>query len=115
MGMLRQSLHNGIYLVGTERTVDSQSVRPSACRNGKRFYAATCKSQTIEQVDAGAEILDVNAGLPQIDETQMLTEMVKYIQSLTDAPLQIDCGKPEAIERVLREVRKICWTLLAPS
>lgn len=59
-------------------------------------------NQTIEQVDAGAEILDVNAGLPQIDETQMLTEMVKYIQSLTDAPLQIDCGKPEAIERALR-------------
>ncbi|MDE5755538.1 MAG: dihydropteroate synthase, partial [Clostridia bacterium] len=43
-----------------------------------------------------------NAGLPQIDEKQMLTEMVKYIQSLTDAPLQIDCGKPEAIESALR-------------
>ena len=51
-------------------------------------YIAT---QTLEQVEAGADILDVNAGLPQIDETVMLADMVKYIQSLTDAPLQIDC------------------------
>ncbi len=62
-------------------------------------YIAT---QTLEQVEAGADILDVNAGLPQIDETVMLADMVKYIQSLTDAPLQIDCSKPQAIERALR-------------
>ncbi len=60
------------------------------------------QNQTIEQVEAGTEILDVNAGLPQIDEKQMLVDMVKYIQSITDAPLQIDCGKPDAIESALR-------------
>lgn len=59
-------------------------------------------SQALEQVEAGAEILDVNCGLPGIDEAEMLPRLVGFVSSLTDAPLQIDCGKADAVERALR-------------
>lgn len=58
--------------------------------------------QAIEQTSAGAEILDVNVGLPDIDEKQMMIEVVKSIQGITDAPLQIDTTNPEALENALR-------------
>ncbi len=58
--------------------------------------------QAIEQTSAGAEILDVNVGLPDIDENQMMIEVVKAIQSITDAPLQIDTTDPVALENALR-------------
>lgn len=59
-------------------------------------------SQAIEQTSAGAEILDVNVGLPDIDEKQMMVTAVKAIQSVTDAPLQIDSTLPEVLESALR-------------
>ncbi|KEI07034.1 homocysteine methyltransferase [Clostridium botulinum] len=58
--------------------------------------------QAIEQIDAGAEILDVNVGLPQINEADMIETTIKEIQSIVDTPLQIDSGNIEAIERALR-------------
>ncbi len=59
-------------------------------------------SQALEQVNAGADILDVNVGLPNIDEKQMMISAVKAIQSVTDVPLQIDSTIPEVIEAALR-------------
>lgn len=59
-------------------------------------------TQAIEQVDAGAEILDVNVGVPSIDEVKVLPEVVKKLQSVTDVPLQIDSSNPDAIEAALR-------------
>ncbi|MDE6372166.1 MAG: homocysteine S-methyltransferase family protein, partial [Clostridia bacterium] len=90
---------DGVKVIGERINPTGKKAMKQALIDRDFDYIA---NQTIEQVEAGAEILDVNAGLPQIDEKQMLTEMVKYIQSLTDAPLQIDCGKPEAIESALR-------------
>ena len=90
---------DGVKVIGERINPTGKKAMKQALMDRDFDYIA---NQTIEQVEAGAEILDVNAGLPQIDEKQMLTEMVKYIQSLTDAPLQIDCGKPEAIESALR-------------
>ncbi len=58
--------------------------------------------QAIEQIDAGAEILDVNVGLPGIDERQMMVDVVTEIQAITDVPLQIDSSSPEVIEAALR-------------
>ena len=58
----------------------------------------------IEQQEAGAEILDVNVGLPGIDEASMMVEVVKQLQSVVDLPLQLDSTKREAIERGLRYV-----------
>ena len=58
----------------------------------------------IEQQDAGADILDVNVGLPGIDEPTMMTRVVKALQAVVDLPLQIDSSDPAAIEAGLRAV-----------
>lgn len=59
-------------------------------------------NQALEQVGAGADILDVNVGLPGIDEREMMITAVKSIQSVTDVPLQIDSTIPEVLEAALR-------------
>lgn len=59
-------------------------------------------TQALTQVSGGAEILDVNVGHPEIDEKQMMTTVVKAIQSVCDAPLQIDSTKPDVLEQGLR-------------
>ena len=58
--------------------------------------------QAIDQAEAGAEILDVNVGVPGLDEVEMMPRMIKRIQSITDLPLQIDSSNPQAIEAALR-------------
>ncbi len=58
--------------------------------------------EAIAQVEAGATILDVNAGVPGIDEPRVLTETMEAIQSVTDVPLQLDTSDPIALERALR-------------
>lgn len=58
--------------------------------------------QAIAQVQAGADILDVNVGLPDIDEVEMMRTCVKAIQSITSTPLQLDTTKPDALEAGLR-------------
>lgn len=59
-------------------------------------------AQGIEQADAGADILDVNVGLPKIDEPAMMKMVVKSLQSVISLPLQIDSSDPAAIEAGLR-------------
>ena len=59
-------------------------------------------TQALAQVNGGAEILDVNVGHPEIDEKLMMVRVVKAIQSVCDAPLQIDSTKPEVLEAGLR-------------
>ena len=59
-------------------------------------------SQALEQVHAGADILDVNVGLPEIDEKKMMVTAVKSLQSIVDVPLQIDSTVPEVLEAALR-------------
>lgn len=59
-------------------------------------------SQAMEQIDVGAEILDVNVGLPEIDEVKMMVKAVKAIQGITNIPLQIDSTDPKVIEAALR-------------
>ena len=59
-------------------------------------------AQAMSQIDAGAEILDVNVGVPGLDEARMMPKIVKKLQSVTDLPLQIDSSNPDAIEAALR-------------
>lgn len=59
-------------------------------------------SQAVEQIHAGAEILDVNVGLPEIDEKEMMVTAVKAIQAICDTPLQLDSTNPEVLEAGLR-------------
>ncbi|MBR3786386.1 MAG: homocysteine S-methyltransferase family protein [Firmicutes bacterium] len=59
-------------------------------------------AQAADQIRDGAEILDVNAGVPGIDEKEVIVNVIKALQGITDAPLQIDSGNPEVIEAALR-------------
>lgn len=59
-------------------------------------------SEAVKQVDKKSDVLDVNVGLPEIDEKEMLTLSVKKLQSVVNTPLQIDTSDTEALEAALR-------------
>lgn len=71
----------------------------AALREGDFDYVV---NEAISQDRAGADALDVNAGLPEIDEAACLCELVKRIQSVTGLPLQIDSSDPAAVEAAVR-------------
>jgi 5-methyltetrahydrofolate--homocysteine methyltransferase len=58
----------------------------------------TVISDALAQVEAGAQMLDVNAGIPLADEPAILAETVQLVQGITDAPLSIDSSIVEALE-----------------
>lgn len=75
----------------------------------KRFKEALCTgdidyilSEALGEEEHGAEILDVNVGLPEIDEPTVLAQTVEALQAVTALPLQIDTSDPVAMERALR-------------
>ena len=77
---------------------------------GKKKFKQALKEHDLEyilregitQQDNGAHILDVNVGLPDIDEPAMMKETVQELQSVVNLPLQIDTVDPEAMEAALR-------------
>lgn len=77
---------------------------------GKKLFKQALKdnnidyilSQAIEQVQGGADILDVNVGLPDIDEKEMMVKVLKAVQGIVEVPLQIDSTVPEVLEAALR-------------
>ena len=58
--------------------------------------------EAVAQAEAGAHALDVNVGVPGLDEPTILDATVQAVQSVTDLPLQIDTSDPKALERALR-------------
>lgn len=58
--------------------------------------------EAVAQQDHGAHVLDVNVGLPEIDEARMMEEVVRELQSIMDLPLQIDTSDIKAMERAMR-------------
>lgn len=58
--------------------------------------------EALAQQDKGAHILDVNVGLPEIDEVKMMREVITGLQGITDLPLQIDTSDPVAMETAMR-------------
>lgn len=56
------------------------------------------EADAIAQVEAGAHMLDVNAGIPLADEPRILAEAIQLVQSITDVPLSIDSSIVEALE-----------------
>ena len=77
---------------------------------GKKRFKEALRANDIDyilkeglaQQDAGVHVLDVNVGLPEIDEVKMLTNTVKEIQAIIDLPLQIDTSDSKAMEAALR-------------
>jgi 5-methyltetrahydrofolate--homocysteine methyltransferase len=58
--------------------------------------------EAIEQEDSGSDILDINVGLPGIDEKEMMKKVIKEVQSVVSLPLQIDSADYEVIEAAAR-------------
>ena len=71
-----------------------------ALRTGNHDYVM---GEALKQADAGAQILDVNAGLPEIDEAAVLDQLVVELQGVPRLPLQIDSADPVAVENVVRK------------
>ncbi len=59
-------------------------------------------NEGITQAEKGVHILDVNVGLPEIDEAKMMKNVVKSLQSVTDLPLQLDTSDPKVLEDAMR-------------
>ena len=70
-----------------------------ALRSGNMDYLL---NEAIEQQENGADLLDVNVGLPEIDEPAVMAQAVDLIQGVCPLPLQVDSGDPQAIERATR-------------
>ena len=90
---------NGITVVGERINPTGKKRLQQALREGDSAYAC---AQAVAQAEAGAELLDVNAGLPDIDEPATLEMLVRELQSITDLPLQLDSSNKEAYARALR-------------
>ena len=92
--------------IGNSPVLIGERINPTG---KKRFKQALCESDIdyilgvgITEEEQGAHILDVNVGLPEIDEADMLTRVMTSLQAVTALPLQIDTVNPEAMERALR-------------
>ncbi len=72
-----------------------------ALRRGDVAYALR---EGIEEESLGADVLDVNVGLAEIDEKAMMTEVVKALQGVVTTPLQIDTARPDVLECAMRIV-----------
>lgn len=90
---------DGPRVIGERINPTGKKKLKEAYANGDMDYVL---AQAVSQIDDGAEILDVNTGVPGIDEKSVMVRTVKALQGITDAPLQIDSGDPEVIEAALR-------------
>ena len=70
-----------------------------ALRSGDMDYVLRL---AIEQQEKGAQVLDVNVGLPEVDEPALLPRTVEELQAVTDLPLQIDTSDPAAMAAAMR-------------
>lgn len=91
---------------GTRPILIGERINPTG---KKRFKQALIENdidyilkEGVSQQERGVHILDVNVGLPEIDEKAMLTRTVSELQAICDLPLQIDTANPHALEAALR-------------
>ena len=96
---VREAELDAVRIVGERINPTGKKRFQQALREGDLDYIVR---QGIEQQDAGAEILDVNVGLPGVDEAAMMRNVVKALQAAVDLPLQLDSSDPKAIESGLR-------------
>ncbi|WP_035283749.1 MULTISPECIES: homocysteine S-methyltransferase family protein [unclassified Clostridium] len=90
---------DGVRIIGERINPTGKKIFKEALKNGDLDYIL---NQAVSQIEAGAHILDVNVGLPEIDEPSMMHKVIKEIQGIMDTPLQIDSSDHKAIETGLR-------------
>ena len=98
-------------VIGFERpfVIIGERINPTGRKKLAAEMAAgnfeTVVADAIAQVEAGAQMLDVNAGIPLADEPAILAQTIELVQSLTDVPLCIDSSIVEALEAGLAAYR----------
>ena len=92
--------------IGRKPVIVGERINPTgkkklqqALRDNNIDYILT---EALKQEEAGAHVLDVNVGLPEINEPEMMENVILKIQSVTNLPLQIDTTNIEALERGMR-------------
>ena len=98
--------YNKTVFFGDKPILIGERINPTG---KKRFKQALMENdmgyilqEAVNQQAKGVHVLDVNVGLPGIDETKLLTDAVCELQCVTDLPLQIDSSDPAAMESALR-------------
>lgn len=92
--------------IGEKPVIIGERINPT----GKKLFKEALRNNDIDYVikeglsqqDKGAHILDVNVGLPEIDEVKWLTDAVYNLQSVLPLPLQLDSSDPKALESAMR-------------
>ena len=83
-----------------------ERINPTGRKKLQRTLAegdfSVVRSDALAQVEAGAAILDVNAGVPGADEPELLTQIMREVMAVTDVPLCIDTADPEALAAALK-------------
>lgn len=100
------SSYGQAVILGKDSKIIGERINPT----GKKKFKQALKEhdldyilkEGIQQEEKGAHILDVNVGLPDIDEAAMMAEAVQGLQSVTSLPLQIDTVDIKAMEKALR-------------
>ncbi len=90
---------DGVTVIGERINPTGKKLLKEKLREQDFGYLA---GEAISQEKAGADALDVNCGLPDIDEAETLKKAVQEVQAVTNLPLQIDSSDPVAIERAVR-------------
>ena len=100
------SSYGRAVVLGTKPVIIGERINPT----GKKRFRQALKEQDLDyilkegviQQDRGAHILDVNVGLPDIDEVSMMQSVITQLQSVTSLPLQIDTVDIRAMEAAMR-------------
>lgn len=100
------SSYSHAVIFGEKPLIIGERINPT----GKSKFKQALRDHNIQyileegsrQVDAGAHILDVNVGLPEIDEVSIMKEAVYELQSILDTPLQMDTTNMAAMEQAMR-------------
>ena len=90
---------DGITVVGERINPTGKKRFQQALRTGDLDYIL---EQGVSQAEAGAQVLDVNVGAPDVDEPALMEQVVKALQSVVSLPLQLDSSHADALERGLR-------------
>ncbi len=101
-GTLTAQLDNKVTVIGERINPTGKKLLKEKLRAQDFGYLM---SEAIAQSEKGADILDVNCGLPEVDEPSLLKRAIEEIQSVVNLPLQIDSSDPVAIEAAVRIYR----------
>lgn len=95
-------LGDKVSIIGERINPTGKKLLKEALLNQDLSYV---ENEALAQLQGGADILDVNVGIPGIDEKQMMLSVLKRLSDLTDVPLQIDSADPDVIEAASRVYR----------